>query len=1273
MSGWDAGSAGIDPERVAELLVDVRGRVPGRRGSGYRVSATAVLTAAHVVRNAARVRVRFNADQSDEWLTEGSVAWSDLTVDVAVVTIPARPQDEGQVAPVAFGRVAERDAVLSCSAMGFPRFKLRNDPAQSLDDGSPSQYRDSEHALGVIAVLSNRRQGTLEVSVPPPERDPDLDRSPWEGMSGAAVFSAGKIIGLLAEHHRADGLGRLAATRVDRWYERLAGEQFDQLRTLLPVLPTNASGLADVVPLPTPARMPYQATIAELSPEELLDRDAELEDLAVFATSVTGPGYRWQVGAPWAGKTALTAYFMQRRCPPQVDCVAYFLERRRSEAHATQFLQVVNAQLAHLLNERPDQLGQLDDQSLFLELWLKAAQRAEHHNRHLLLVVDGLDEDLHITRQPSVAQLLPSRVGGHAHVLVSSRRHPELPSDVPADHPLRRVTPVELLSSPHAAELARRANQDLDELLGHRDTEPLVEHVLGLLTAAQGALGIDDLIALTRRVNPTVSRPRVARLVEQEIARVVRPTGRPPARRYVFAHDTLRDESEAAFGIDLDAYRHELYDWADHYRRQGWPAERTPPYLFETYPTLLARHDPGHLEALYTDLAYLEAAIQAVGVDHVNSSLHAAIGTRPADRGLRRLSQLVDRETPRLRRPGDIRGYATRQLSVQALEVGDDEFVERALHRLNTLPRPQLLPRWTTVRTTSDRVHILSSGIVPKQAVAISADGTHAVTGGRDGTARVWNLTSGEQLHDLPGHSGGVTAIAISADGTRTVTGSPDGTVRVWNLASGEQLHDLQGHSHEIWSAATNLDGTRGVIGSRDGTARVWDLVSGTRLLDLPGHTGGVTAVAISADGSRAVTGGSDETARVWDLTFGGELHRFHGHMGEVTAVGISADDTRVVTGTGLDGRVRVWNLRPPQFGNLLFDSGGRFLRGGTAVGVSADGAYAITWGVLDGRVRMLELRSEEKVYNPLGHTAEVTAVAVSSKAARVGTSGSDGTRVWNLISGEEQRRLPANMGPGAIAVSADGSLSVTGARVDGRVWVWDLQTGALLHHLQGHYSGMTAVSISADGTRAVTGGGEGTVRVWYLRSGENLLELSGHVDEVWSVAVSADGSRVVTGGPEETARVWNLASGQRLLDLPGHTGGVTAVAISADNYRVVTGGRDGTVRVWNLTSGEQLFDLRRHSDGVLAIAISPDGTRAVTGGRDGTIRVWDQVSGEHFEEFPYPRYIDALAVVATPGASFELVTGDVYGAVTRCTLLTQSSLNAVMEAELNRGRRLSR
>ena len=164
-----------------------------------------MLTAAHVVRDAARVRVRFNADRPGEWLTDGRVDWSDPGIDAALVTITARPQDERQVSLVGFGRVAERDAVLACSAMGFPRFKLRDDPAMPLDDGSPSQYRDSVHAVGTIAVLSNRREGTLEVSVAPPRAGPGSGTVAVGGHVGGGGVECGA-------DHRA---GRRASPR--RW------------------------------------------------------------------------------------------------------------------------------------------------------------------------------------------------------------------------------------------------------------------------------------------------------------------------------------------------------------------------------------------------------------------------------------------------------------------------------------------------------------------------------------------------------------------------------------------------------------------------------------------------------------------------------------------------------------------------------------------------------------------------------------------------------------------------------------------------------------------------------------------------------------------------------------------------------------------------------------------------------------------------------------------------------------------------------------------------
>jgi hypothetical protein len=191
--------------QVAEIIV--RGSRPERRGTGYMFSPSIILTAAHVVSAGERVRVRFEARTEAEWSAEVSGLWSDVELDVAILFI--EPKHSVAYRPVRFGRIGDGSARLSYRAVGFPLFKVRR------DDGT---YRDTAEAAGEIAPLSNHKEGTLELAVRAPGPDLYGSSSPWEGMSGAAVFCFGRVVGLITEHHLTDGLGRLTANRVDRWF-----------------------------------------------------------------------------------------------------------------------------------------------------------------------------------------------------------------------------------------------------------------------------------------------------------------------------------------------------------------------------------------------------------------------------------------------------------------------------------------------------------------------------------------------------------------------------------------------------------------------------------------------------------------------------------------------------------------------------------------------------------------------------------------------------------------------------------------------------------------------------------------------------------------------------------------------------------------------------------------------------------------------------------------------------------------------------------------------
>ncbi|GAA3300177.1 effector-associated domain 2-containing protein [Streptomyces cinereospinus] len=271
------GEQGLDAARVAEVIVGgVRGR-PGRRGSGYRVTGGCVLTAAHVVAPpAGPVRVRFDADRAGEWSADARVALREEAADLALLELTGVPPGLPAVAPPRYAAVPDADVELPFSAMGFPRFKLREDTARPLDDGSPGRYRDACHVRGTVSVLSNRREGTLELAVPVPPADVEPQRSPWEGMSGAAVWCGGAVIGVVSVHHRADGLGRLAARRVERWYDVLSPAALERCGRLAAVPPPGGLGPTDG----TPAARP-------VTPLTGLPGDLPLRDLVELVDALT--------------------------------------------------------------------------------------------------------------------------------------------------------------------------------------------------------------------------------------------------------------------------------------------------------------------------------------------------------------------------------------------------------------------------------------------------------------------------------------------------------------------------------------------------------------------------------------------------------------------------------------------------------------------------------------------------------------------------------------------------------------------------------------------------------------------------------------------------------------------------------------------------------------------------------------------------------------------------------------------------------------------------
>jgi WD40 repeat protein len=72
------------------------------------------------------------------------------------------------------------------------------------------------------------------------------------------------------------------------------------------------------------------------------------------------------------------------------------------------------------------------------------------------------------------------------------------------------------------------------------------------------------------------------------------------------------------------------------------------------------------------------------------------------------------------------------------------------------------------------------------EVAAITPEGKYLATGHTDGTARVWQIETREQVLALNADASAISAIAFSSDGSQLVTSSRSGTTYVWRVSQSE-------------------------------------------------------------------------------------------------------------------------------------------------------------------------------------------------------------------------------------------------------------------------------------------------------------------------------------------------------------------------------------------------------------------------------------------------------------------------------------------------------
>ncbi|MBM0278235.1 hypothetical protein JM949_24290 [Micromonospora sp. STR1s_6] len=544
-------------------------------------------------------------------------------------------------------------------------------------------------------------------------------------------------------------------------------------------------------------------------------------------------------------------------------------------------------------------------------------------------------------------------------------------------------------------------------------------------------------------------------------------------------------------------------------------------------------------------------------------------------------------------------------------------------------------------------------------AVALSGSGTAAI-GYENGWIEVWDANRGRlrrrlehpphtyqqvdaatgrilpKIHESPAP---VRVLGVSEDGEVAVSAAPeDGSVVVWEVATGRWLHRL------VKSADMRMTGVDQValspsgryallIGHQSGLAHVWETRPNRVREPVPNNVNRYALVALSGDGDTAVSvgsGGLDKPVRVWETASGRCLRTIApGHDGlpvelsnlfPHTCVAVSADGGVTVVGDEYGG-LHLYRLPRPGFRAPW--SYERPLAASTLLSTEAQVRERI------GRAEEFaergmparaaeELRAARAV---VGFERHPELRARWEHLGRTAGERSDLLGIWQRyeLRGGTFTFVPG-MGP---ALSVDGELAVTGG-ADGRIRVWELQTGRQLHTFAERVGKPHTIVLAADAQLALTVDWSGTAQLWDLPAGGRRAELHGDHGPVRVAAMDSAGQYAIVGDADGALCLWRLRSVHLVRTMVAHQGPVGSVRLSDDGrFAASAGVEDRTCRLWRTGTGSPLLTIPV-GVGQMSLRFTADGRHLLVNSM-GQLTAWDVLTGR--QRYVMESWGDAVAV----------------------------------------------
>lgn len=310
-------------------------------------------------------------------------------------------------------------------------------------------------------------------------------------------------------------------------------------------------------------------------------------------------------------------------------------------------------------------------------------------------------------------------------------------------------------------------------------------------------------------------------------------------------------------------------------------------------------------------------------------------------------------------------------------------------------------------------------GVVDPRRVAFNpAVPNRLLVAERSGTVSVWDVTKPQQPTKTMEVAAGADDGQFLPDGSAVVTGGPDGSVRVWGL-DGKERWKSPPHAGPIRAIAVGPD--RIASAGEDGAIMLWTF-DGKSVGTLTGTEGMVLSVAFSPRGDWIASEGSDTRLRLWHRQDDGtyvagpvfrepssryqqmlpNLVRWDVQWGWDRSVAFTTGP--LLAATDFTGAAQLWSLDGSAQGPVLKGQDGHHVR---QVAVSADGNLIAT-GSLGGGVNLWNLDGSPQGEPLTAHTDAVSSLAFDPRGGRLASASNDGSvLLWSVADGRVVGSLP--------------------------------------------------------------------------------------------------------------------------------------------------------------------------------------------------------------------------------------------------------------------------